>query len=897
MFEATAKYSIAAARARLWHMIPRGGTLPEDVWKRRHHFLLGLAWFHALVIALIGPVLGYPLRAEWIAFFQDGTTNHTIIEGAIVAGFALLAITRFGRTAKATFVGLALMSASAILVHLSGGYIELHFHFFVMVVFLALYQDWAPYLIAIGYVALHHGLVGALAPADVYNHPDAVAEPWKWAGIHAFFVLWAAVGSVIAWRFNEAAVARTKLILDVVGDGICGIDRDGKLTFANPAAQRMLRLPGKEIVGRRLDEVLGHADKDGKPFSPENSPILQAMQKAATCVSSDEIFCRRDGTSFVVDYVSNPILEQGRFSGAVIAFTDVTRRKRAQEELQERYRELAALHDIGQRIFSSNDFNAVLDDILDRTLSLLALDLGNLRLLGRDGRMELSACRGYLDPGRVGTRSSRDGGRPGFLRRVVASGRSLVLDDIADAEGLRSFKSENARSAVIVPIITSTETLGVIEVASRTARKFRMDEVRLLEAIGHQIGIAIQKARLVEEAERRARQQEALNAIAMATSQTLNFEEMLQIALDKVLEVTGREKGYIRLMDPVTGKLTLAAHRGIGGAYLESLVQELRPGSKSERVFSSGAPLVINDAADTEIREEARLEGGRAFVWVPLKVRGATVGIMNVSTTRQAPFETREIELLQAIGNVVGIALENARLFRQLSKNAEELSRSNADLQHFAYIASHDLQEPLRMVASYLQLLSRRYKGKLDADADEFIGFAVDGATRMQALINALLSYSRVGTQGKAFEPTDCEKVLDGTLAGLKKAIEDSGAQIVRAALPTVSADPTQLGQLFQNLVSNAIKFRNHRAPVVRITAERKDAEWVFTFADNGIGFDPQNADRVFVMFQRLHGWDEYPGTGIGLAVCKKIVERHGGKIWVDSKPGEGTSFHFTLPA
>jgi PAS domain S-box-containing protein len=896
MFEATDKYRPAGTRARFWHMIPRGGTLPEDVWRLRHHFLLGLAWLHAIVIALIGPLLGYPLRPELSAFFHDGTTNHTIAEGGIVAVLALLALARLGRTFKATIVGLALMSASAILVHLSGGYIELHFHFFVMVVFLALYQDWAPYLIAIAYVAIHHGLVGVLAPADVYNHADAIAEPWKWAGIHAFFVLWAAVGSVIAWRFNEAAFARTKLILDVAGDGICGVDHDGKVTFANPAAQRMLGFQGEDILGRPLGEVLGHADAEGQPFGV-GSPILQAMKQAATFVSSDEIFRRRDGTSFVADYVSNPIVEQGRFSGAVIAFTDVTNRKRAQEELKERYRQLTALHDIGQMIFASNHFNAVLDEILDRTLSLLSLDLGNLRLLGSDGSMQLSACRGYHDPGRVGKYASavREGGRLDLMRRV-ASGKSVVLDDIASADGLRSLKGEGSRSAVVVPIITVTETLGIIEVASRAPRHFRVDEVRLLEAIGHQIGIAIQKARLVEEAERRARQQEALNAIAMATSQTLNFEETLQIALDKVLEVTGREKGYIRLRDPLTGMLGLAAHRGIG-RYLESRAKDTRVGSKSERVFASGEALVINDASDPRISEEVRLEGGRAFVWVPLKVRGAIVGIMNVSTNRPAPFQPHEVELVQSIGNVVAVAIENARLFQQLSKNAQELERSNADLQHFAYIASHDLQEPLRMVSSYMQLLSRRYKGKLDADADEFIDFAVDGATRMQALINALLSYSRVDTQGKAFEPTDCEQILDATLASLKNAIEDSGAEISRGALPTVKADAMQLGQVFQNLIANAIKFRNHHAPVVRISAEQKGAAWVFTIADNGIGFEPQHAERVFVMFQRLHGKDEYAGTGIGLAVCKKIIERHGGQIWVDSKPGEGTSFHFTLPA
>ena len=200
------------------------------------------------------------------------------------------------------------------------------------------------------------------------------------------------------------------------------------------------------------------------------------------------------------------------------------------------------------------------------------------------------------------------------------------------------------------------------------------------------------------------------------------------------------------------------------------------------------------------------------------------------------------------------------------------------------------------MVASYVQLLARRYRGRLGADADEFIGFAVDGATRMQALINALLSYSRVGTQGSAFAPTECEAVLDGALAGLKAAIQESGATVTRAALPAVMGDAAQLGQLFQNLIGNAIKFHNHNAPEVHVAAEPHGQEWRFSVRDNGIGLDAQYAERVFVMFQRLHAKGEYPGTGIGLAVCKKIVERHGGRIWVESEPGRGATFYFTLP-
>ena len=232
-----------------------------------------------------------------------------------------------------------------------------------------------------------------------------------------------------------------------------------------------------------------------------------------------------------------------------------------------------------------------------------------------------------------------------------------------------------------------------------------------------------------------------------------------------------------------------------------------------------------------------------------------------------------------------------------LAVKDEELQRSNTELEQFAYVASHDLQEPLRMVASYTQLLARRYQGKLDADADEFIGFAVDGATRMQSLINDLLQYSRVGTKGREPEPTDSETVLGLALANLKIAIEDNKATVSHDPLPMVMADDRQLEQLFQNLVGNAVKFHGGEPPRVHIRAERSNGRWTFAVRDNGIGIEPQYFDRIFQVFQRLHTRAEYPGTGIGLAMCKKIVERHGGRIWLESEPGKGTSFLFTLSA
>lgn len=258
--------------------------------------------------------------------------------------------------------------------------------------------------------------------------------------------------------------------------------------------------------------------------------------------------------------------------------------------------------------------------------------------------------------------------------------------------------------------------------------------------------------------------------------------------------------------------------------------------------------------------------------------------------------------LLLAVAALVDLALISrmtARLHDLVgeARTAEKLRHSNQELEQFAFVASHDLQEPLRKVVSYCQLFQRRYKGKFDAEGEDFLRIIVSAATRMSALIQDLLALARVGTQGKPLQAVDCGAVLHEVLAGLQENIRESGATVATEPLPTAMADPGQLSQLLQNLIANALKFHGDKPPVVRLGARREGAWWRFCVADNGIGIDPKYHDRVFEMFRRLHSRDSYPGTGIGLAICKKIVERHGGRLWIESTPGEGASFYFTLAA
>src|SRR5580765_344443 len=327
--------------SRLWSLIPSGGSLPESVWRARHRFLVGLTFFHVVIIALAGPVLGKHWELSFRSLLDDESALHVLGESLVVALFGVLACWRpAGRTLQATFVGFGLMSSSAILVHLSGGYIELHFHFFVMLTFLALCQDWIPYLLAVAFVAVHHGVVGVLWPQSVYNHEAAFNSPWTWAGIHALFVLWSCVGSVVAWRFNEQAFAQTALILQAAGEGIFGVDEEAKITFINPMAATILGMDARAVIGKKLGQVVHHLATDGTQLPDAESPILAPLKDAKAHHATDQIFGRMDGSYVPVDYVSTPMIDRDQLTGVVVSFNDITARHRSEAALQQSHRML-----------------------------------------------------------------------------------------------------------------------------------------------------------------------------------------------------------------------------------------------------------------------------------------------------------------------------------------------------------------------------------------------------------------------------------------------------------------------------------------------------------------------------------------------------------------------------
>ncbi len=435
----------------------------------------------------------------------------------------------------------------------------------------------------------------------------------------------------------------------------------------------------------------------------------------------------------------------------------------------------------------------------------------------------------------------------------AASTQEVQFTQSHDGHSEKMHDSDEDHGHYSVPIIFAGETLGVLNVYLKKGHERSAREDEFLDAVANALAGIMRRKRSEHE---RDRSEEHYRSLVESSPDCI-----CDISLDgKFLSMnfSGCRFNEIESSEDIIGEdctAAIARNRAEVQAAIERAV-------RGETV---------------DVQYMSRSESGREIWW-------------ESKLTPVWGRDNRIISILRVSRDITDRKKAETAIVRQ----ASELARSNEDLEQFAYVASHDLQEPLRMVSSYVQLLARRYQGRLDKDADDFIGFAVDGAARMKSLIDDLLEYSRVKAAA-SLDEIDCETLLSGVLKNLKSAIVESGARVSVGHLPTVKGDTTQLTQLFQNLISNAIKFRGDTAPAIEVTAKRTDEAWIFSVSDNGIGIDPAFKDRIFMLFQRLHHKNEYSGTGMGLAICKKIVERHGGRIWVESEPGKGATFSFTI--
>jgi PAS domain S-box-containing protein len=603
---------------------------------------------------------------------------------------------------------------------------------------------------------------------------------------------------------------------------------------------RWLRVNQKlcDIVGYTREELLRLTFQDITHPSDLEADLEYVRQMLAGEIQSYDMekrYLRRDRS---IVWINLTVALTRQPSGApkyfISVVEDITERKRAEHRLATQYavtRILAeadtlataaanGLQAIGES--AGWDFGAIW--IVDRPARLLRCQnvwhapSANVDAFEQATRQRTFPCGTGL-PGRVWA-----SGKPAWIADVVKDS-NFPRAPVAAAAGLHG--------AVAFPILLGGEILGVIEFFSREVREPENDLLEMFGAIGSQIGQFVERKRTREAL---AHERDLLQALMNNIPDNIYFKD----AASRFTRINQAQARLLGVTDP---------RDAIGKTDFDYFEHAPEAFADEQRILQSGQPLI------------GKLE----------RVRSGSGEYRWVSTTKVAIAgkDGRPVGLVGITRDVT--ELEAAR--KALERTAADLVRSNTELEQLAYAASHDLQEPLRMVVSYLQLIERRYKGKLGQEADEFIHFAVDGATRMQRLINDLLDYSRVGTRAKSFQPVNCAAVLKIVLANLKIAIEESGAKITHEPMPVVGGDEAQLTRVFQNLIANAIKYRG-----------------------NGIGIDPQYVNRIFVIFQRLHPRDKYEGTGIGLAVCKRIVERHGGRIWVESKPGRGSTLFFSIP-
>jgi PAS domain S-box-containing protein len=649
-----------------------------------------------------------------------------------------------------------------------------------------------------------------------------------------------------------------RLIVESAAEGIWIVDRDYVTTFVNIILTDMLGYEKGEMIG-----MSPHNFMDEK-FVPQAESNLEERKAGATQVSEFKMR-RKDGSTIWVLSNASPILDKdGYYQGALSMITNITERKRAEEQINRQY----ALLDGINRIFEEA-LTCETEAGLGRICLIVAEELtqstsGFIGQINNEGRLDDIAIS---DPGWEACRMANPTGHRmvpgGFLvhgiyGRVIHDGRGFFTNDPPshpDTIGVPAGHPPLS-SFLGAPLIQGGKTIGMVGLANRRGG-YCHEDLKALESLGGAMVQALMNfnaRRALRESEERFR---LLFHQAAVGIKRLDPEGRFLEVNDKLCDILGYPRSELLRLS-----LKEVTHP-------EDLPVEL------EQVRR----LLSREIASYSIEKRCVRKDGR-IIWAL------------VASSRPAGDDRTVDWWVSVVEDITRRKLaEDA-----VNQTAEDLARSNKDLEQFAYVASHDLQEPLRAVAGFMGILNKRYRAQLDVKAREYVDQSIEGAERMQTLINDLLVFSRVGTKGGTFASMSMQKAADTALANLKVAIEESSALITSDPLPVVIADAMQMTQLLQNLIGNAIKFRGKERPTLYIGATREPRQWVFSIRDNGIGIEPQYYDRIFMIFQRLHTRERYGGTGIGLALCKRIVERHNGAIWVESKYQEGSTFFFTIP-
>jgi len=684
----------------------------------------------------------------------------------------------------------------------------------------------------------------------------------------------------------EQQVQTMDTILSASPDHFYMFDRDGRFIYASCAGLQALGLQKSDIIGKTEGEL---------GFPPE--VIEQHKQRREAVFATGETL-RGETSVLTVDgvrqheYILIPIHDaSGSVQVVVAKSTDVTEQRQAQEELRQYRHHLEEL-------------------VVARTAELVATNEQlNQEILERkqaeeELRQQKEVLQTIFDYVPVMLDFYDSQGKLKWINRQWEQTLGWKIEEIQERDILVEFYPEPEYRQYVINFIQSAEQAwGDFKTRVRDGRVIDTTWANVRLSDGSIIGIGqdiTDRKQAEEELQRQIRYQQLLAEITLRIRESLQIEVILNTTVTELQQLLQADRVlFYRLLPNCNGKVVAEAvvagwqsllgrelvNHCFEGDYLQQYQQQIHAWPDVEQAGFQPCHL-----------ERLRQFKIKANLIVPIFLKDKIWGMLFVhqcSAPRQ--WHQFEVDLLQQLANQLSIALAQAELLEQETCYSQELARSNAELEQFAYVASHDLQEPLRTLASYAKLLSRRYSGQLDDRADRFIQYIVEEALRMQALINDLLKYSRVGRQAQNFAPCDTRAVFDMVVSRLQDAIATSGATVTCGELPTLMADERQLVQLFQNLIGNAIKYRSQEPPVVQVGAVRQEGQWLFWVRDNGIGIDPKYAERIFVIFQRLHSQEEYSGTGIGLAIAAKIVERHGGRIWVESESGQGATFYFTL--